>query len=830
MMGQEEAGELLSEDALHQALRRHFGFATFRPGQQQVIEAVFRGKDVLAIFPTGGGKSLCYQLPAVMVPGIVLVLSPLIALMEDQVYGLRQKGIPSVALHSNLSRGEVQRRMHLLQREPQGLLYVAPERLQDEQFQRFLRVLPLRFIAVDEAHCISEWGHDFRPAYRLIPAFFQRLAYRPPVIALTATATPEVRQDIIDTLQLQQPVVIVQSFYRKNLFLDVVRTEQKEAKVLQALEQCDGAAICYGATRQQVERLTHFLHRNGIAALQYHAGMKEEQRNFVHEEFLRRSRPVIVATSAFGMGIDKPNIRAVIHYAPPLTLEGYYQQVGRAGRDGASARALCLYHRRDFALLKQLIAYAYPPEPLVQRVYESIEAVMRHSSDTQWQSLNVQQLAEQAEVTVGQVQQVLRFLQKHRIFQWWEVAPALKVQITTSRERLEQLYGSFPEEQRRYLEALLRTVGSAAFAEPVEIDLHQVSRKYGLEAHQFALFLQSLEQRRIVRRLALSGDLIRSSTLPPFEQLPIDWKHLERRRMVALRKLQQLWAFLESASCKFQLLLQYFGESFPQSCGHCVSCVQHPPSSVRAKAERSTPAPHQQSMAQAPLLQQQQSTVEANPRTPMTANRLQQDQTVEKTAPKMGQQDKHRECGVRLNGAIPEPETAIVMQEWRRLRQRWAKQLQREPLTIVTDAQLTALLPLRPAILQTWQKSGVVSEFFLQTCASSFLQTLERLWRQKLPYSLRHTAAAAVSGYSLTAIARRRRLKEATIARHLATLLLAGYPLDPARCVAATLIRQVGAYLQTAPQATVEEVAQVLSVPFPPLCVAYAAVRAGYSV
>ncbi len=824
MMEQEEAGELLSEDALHQALRRYFGFATFRPGQQQVIEAVFRGRDVLAIFPTGGGKSLCYQLPAVMVPGIVLVLSPLIALMEDQVYGLRQKGIPSVALHSNLSRGEVQRRMYLLQREPRGLLYVAPERLQDEQFQRFLRVLPLRFIAVDEAHCISEWGHDFRPAYRLIPAFFQRLAYRPPVIALTATATPEVRQDIIDTLQLQQPVVIVQSFYRKNLFLDVVRTEQKEAQVLQALEQCDGAAICYGATRQQVERLTHFLHRNGIAALQYHAGMKEEQRNFVHEEFLRQSRPVIVATSAFGMGIDKPNIRTVIHYTPPLTLEGYYQQVGRAGRDGAPARALCLYHRQDFTLLKQLIAYAYPPESLVQRVYESIEAVMRHSSDTQWQSLNVQQLAEQSGVTVRQVQQVLRFLQKHRIFQWWEVAPALKVQITTSRGRLEQLYGDFPEQQRWYLEALLRTVGSAAFAEPVEIDLHQVSRKYGLAAHQFALFLQSLEQRRIVRRLALSGDLIRSSTLPPFEQLPIDWKHLEQRRMVALRKLQQLWAFLESASCKFQLLLQYFGEPFPQSCGHCVSCVKHPISSVQAKAEHSIPVPLQQSIAQVPLLQ------EASSGEPTTAERSKQGRMLKKSSPKIGQKVKHRECGGRLNGAIPEPETAIVMQEWRRLRQRWAEQLQREPFAIVTDDQLAALLPLRPAIIGTWRKSGVVSEFFLQTCASSFLQTLERLWRQKLPYSLRHTAAAAVSGYSLTAIARRRRLTEATIARHLATLLLAGYPLDPARCVAATLIRQVDAYLQTAPQVTVEEVAQVLSVPFPPLCVAYAAVRAGYSV
>ncbi len=807
----------LGPEQLQQALQQYFGYAEFRPGQQEAIEAIVRGQDVLAIFPTGGGKSLCYQLPAVILPGVVLVLSPLIALMEDQVQALQRRGIQSYALHSNIHRGELHRRMHLFAANPRGVLYLAPERLQDEHFQRFLTSLPLAVIAVDEAHCISEWGHDFRPAYRLIPKFFHRLQRRPPVVALTATATPEVRQDILNTLQLQQPKIIIRGFYRQNLFLATRYAERKAPLVLQHLEQRRGAAICYCATRQQVEQVTRWLQHHGLAALQYHAGMKEEQRNFIHQEFVRRETPIIVATSAFGMGIDKANIRLVLHYSPPLTLEGYYQQVGRAGRDGQPAYGMCLYNKQDFALLRNLVFYAFPDQKIVQAVYEGFRQwVKQRRGEAQWQHIEPKAIARIARVAPTDVQHVLRFLQKYRIFQYWQLPAAFQVQITTSPERIEQLYGQLSAERRQYLEALLRATGSAAFVAPVELDLHRMGQKYGIRPRALLDFLHSLEQQRIVRCFALSGEMVRFDALPPFEQLPIAWEQLAQRKMVALRKLQQLWQFLQTPTCKFRFLLQYFGESFPRDCGHCSACT--PQEQTRNLQEQrqllaaGDPTAREIPASQKPALRQ--PLVHSDRGNQELAGGEQEN----------GQGDTMVQLGKRASRRFPAPPLA-VRSVWQALRRQWAEHLGVAEQVLLSDRQLDALLAVRPATIQGWQASGVVSPFFLKQCAPAFLRALEQQWRKRLPFSLRQTAAAVAEGYGLSAIAHRRRLRETTVARHIAHLLQQGYPLETEALVPAEIVHQVTMYLRANPEATLEELAQSIPASYPELQVALAIVR-----
>ena len=352
------------------ALRRHFGHEDFRPGQEAIVRAALAGRDLLAVMPTGSGKSIGYQLPAVMLDGPTLVVSPLIALMKDQVDELSRKGISAAALHSLASPAERREAEASLRAGRLKLLYVAPERFASESFRRLLCDVPLARFAVDEAHCVSQWGHDFRPDYRALADAAARCrradggSGRPPVLAFTATATPEVRDDIVGLLGLVHPEISVAGFDRPNLHLDVLRVSGEIEKRARLPELAGGRrALVYAATRKSATRAAETLRAAGVAAETYHAGMVESERTRVQDAFAAGALRVVCATNAFGMGIDRPDIDAVVHFEIPGSLEAYYQEIGRGGRDGRRADATLLWNYVDVRTREFLIDQSRPARP-----------------------------------------------------------------------------------------------------------------------------------------------------------------------------------------------------------------------------------------------------------------------------------------------------------------------------------------------------------------------------------------------------------------------------------------------------------------------------------
>ena len=348
-----------------EVLSRYFGYTQFRGAQEELIDAVLSGRDVLGVMPTGGGKSLCYQIPALLLPGITLVISPLISLMQDQVLTLKSVGVPAAYLNSSLSLEQQSLVLRNLRQGRYKILYAAPERLLGEGFLAMAREVPISLVAVDEAHCISQWGQDFRPSYLKIPEFLQTLPQRPVVSAYTATATPTVRRDIQKCLNLRNPLVKVTGFDRPNLRFEVRTPDSKRGTLLTLLAlRKDKSGIVYCSTRKEVDSVCSFLLDKHFAAARYHAGLPDELRRKNQEDFLYDRKTVMVATNAFGMSIDKSNVSYVIHYNMPQSMESYYQEAGRAGRDGEPAECILLFGKRDIVTAKFLIEKSYEESEL----------------------------------------------------------------------------------------------------------------------------------------------------------------------------------------------------------------------------------------------------------------------------------------------------------------------------------------------------------------------------------------------------------------------------------------------------------------------------------
>lgn len=339
-----------------ETLKTYFGYDTFREGQEKIVEAILTNRDVLAIMPTGAGKSICYQIPALILPGITLVISPLISLMQDQVKALNDAGIHAAFINSSLTENQISKALYLAASGRYKIIYVAPERLENYEFLEFARNVEISMVTVDEAHCISQWGQDFRPSYLKIVEFVKNLPKRPIVSAFTATATEEVKNDILCTLSLADPEVVITGFDRKNLYYSVENIRRKDEFIMEYIEKHPTeSGIIYCATRKNVDNLFELLFKRGVSVTRYHAGLTNETRKKNQDDFIYDRTPVIIATNAFGMGIDKSNVRYVIHYNMPQSMENYYQEAGRAGRDGENSQCILLFSLQDVMIDRMLL-------------------------------------------------------------------------------------------------------------------------------------------------------------------------------------------------------------------------------------------------------------------------------------------------------------------------------------------------------------------------------------------------------------------------------------------------------------------------------------------
>jgi ATP-dependent DNA helicase RecQ len=551
-------------------LLRSFGYADFRPGQVDVVASVLAGNDTLAVLPTGGGKSLCYQVPALVLPGLTIVISPLISLMKDQVDRLEGRGLCATFLNSTLAPSDVSRRLARAASGELKLLYVAPERFEGRDLLRALSRCRLALLAIDEAHCISEWGHDFRPSFRRIASGREKLG-NPQTIALTATATPAVRGDIVRQLRLRQPRVIVAGFDRENLHY-AVRTcgtdADKDGGLIAALREHHHPAIVYASTRASVERIARHVTRLGIRAVAYHGGLDHEHRRGVQEDFMGGAVNIIVATNAFGMGIDKANVRLVVHHAMPGTLEAYYQEAGRAGRDGKAAHCLLLHTYRDRFTHEWFIRGMYPARQVVERVYTALVGMNANGRIPDDGGV----IARSAKVETREAESALRLLEREHIIARQGGSTVLHVRLlaTPTRVRREMCAESHTAELE-VLRALWRLRGMGLYeGTTLDLDLLETDGA-GREARRV---IERLRDRQFVDCTAPLEGRYLSLPAAPFKALAIDWSGLARRRESDLAKLSEVQGYVYTKRCRRAFVLRYFGERQATTrCGGCDNCL-----------------------------------------------------------------------------------------------------------------------------------------------------------------------------------------------------------------------------------------------------------------
>ncbi|NOQ72646.1 MAG: RecQ family ATP-dependent DNA helicase [Crocinitomix sp.] len=560
----------------HEILKTYWHFDAFRSKQEEIINAVLNGDDCLALLPTGGGKSVCYQVPGLMMDGLCLVISPLIALMEDQITNLKSKGIHAVAINSSMSKKQIDIALDNAIYGHTKFLYVSPERLKTHLFQVRFAKMKVNLIAVDEAHCISQWGYDFRPSYLAI-AEIRKLQPTTPVIALTATATPDVVEDIQEKLLFKDFNAIQKSFERKNLIYNTYQTNNKFNRIQSFLQSSTGTGIIYCSTRRKVKELFIKLNELNLSVDYYHAGLDFEDRRKKQKNWTIGETKIMVATNAFGMGIDKADVRFVLHHDIPASLEAYFQEAGRAGRDGAAAVAHLFYETEDIQKLKEGVALKYPPIDTIKRIYNALGNHLQlaiGSGKEERFPIDIAHFADKYNYSILVVYNALKFLELCEFIKLsdnYKQPSQLKV-LANNKE----LYNYQVKDRalNKLIQFILRTE-MGIFDDYVRLNEYKISSKTALTLTEIHAKLNYMAQLDLV-------DYIPKTDLPSItyvterladNNLSISPKFYLDRKKIAEKKLESVIHFLTSDWCKSELLLQYFGETDTKPCGNCSSCL-----------------------------------------------------------------------------------------------------------------------------------------------------------------------------------------------------------------------------------------------------------------
>jgi len=565
-------------DRAKSILKEVFGFSDFRAVQGEIIESVLAGNDTLALLPTGGGKSLCFQLPALVLDGICLVVSPLIALMKDQVDGLKSKGIKAAAIYSGMSSREIDRVLDNCIYGDYKFLYVSPERLKSDLFIARFKQMNVNLIAVDEAHCISQWGYDFRPSYLEIAAI-KPFHPKVPVLALTASATPQVCEDIMLRLEMKKPSFFQKSFARENLSYSVRLIENKLEKGFEVLKRVPGSAIWYVRNRQATHQIAKSLHQLGIPAAAYHAGLSMIDRNQKQEAWKTNQVRVMVSTNAFGMGIDKPDVRVVIHSDLPENLENYYQEAGRAGRDGKKAYAVLLANEQDFEQVLERAALVYPPIDFVRKVYQclanyfriAVGSNMLSSFDFEWN-----EFAQTYKLGVLETFYALKVLEEEGFIGLSEsyYSPS-KIHFTVNPARLYEIQIAYARLDP-IVKMIMRTYGGNVFSEYISINETKLSKSLEKTESELIKGLKQLEQLEVMVYDQRKDKPQITFLTPRYDaaSLPMDFTRIKLRRALTLEKATQMVAYAhQDQICRTQFIQEYFGEQSDQICGVCDWCI-----------------------------------------------------------------------------------------------------------------------------------------------------------------------------------------------------------------------------------------------------------------
>jgi len=563
---------------IHKILKDYWGYDSFRPLQQDVIESILANKDTLALMPTGGGKSLCYQVPALANDGLCLVISPLIALMKDQVENLRRKNITAFAIYSGMSRAEVINTLKVATNSNCKFLYVSPERLETNLFKEYLPGMNINLVAVDEAHCISQWGYDFRPPYLRIAALREEL-HSVPVLALTASATREVQDDICEKLQFKDKNIFRQSFERKNLSYSVFKVDSKINKVIEILNKVQGSAIVYCKSRKRTKEIAELLQLQNIIADFYHAGLPQEERNKRQEDWIKNKTRVIVCTNAFGMGIDKPDVRSVVHADIPDCLENYYQEAGRAGRDGEKSFAVLLYDDNDIAELEGLAAIRYPSLDDIKNVYQSVANYLQTPAGTgegNYYDFDINDFVKKFKLNIHTAIYALKALEQDNWLSLNEqVFLPSKIKFTTSKESLYDFERSHPELEPA-IKALLRGY-EGIFDFPTSISEIVLIRLLKKDVEEIKKDLFQLHLYGIIHYEPQkdSPQLYFSRNRVKVEDLSVNMDLYHKRKEKFIARVKNIVQYVqELVTCRSKMIGSYFGDNKLHNCKVCDNCLR----------------------------------------------------------------------------------------------------------------------------------------------------------------------------------------------------------------------------------------------------------------